>query len=769
LLASGGLWFGAIAGNFPRALTIGFVIFIAASILIASGRNLLPKYTALLLVLALGVGFFISVSRYLSRHNQFVTSLAQRHAIATVTLTITTDPVARAASVTGSMLRPASISLDARLSRIQLSDHVYVTRVPVLVIADRKWLGLLPGTRVVIEVSFVPTLADLAATVRVRGPPQIIAMPNVFERWAGRIRSGLYHSADSLAPDPRGLLPGLVIGDTSRVSRALNDDMRTTGLTHLVAVSGANLAIVAALVMALLRRTRVARRFRPPLAVVAIALFVIVVRPQPSVLRAAAMACVVLVAAGLGVKASAVPALATAIFILLLIDPTQAISYGFALSVFATAGLLLLAPSWSRALERHMPRWLAQAIAIPLAAQAMCAPLIVALSGQVSIIAVVANALAGPLVAPATILGLGTALVSQININVATFTAHLAALPTMLISGIAHRCAALPFAAIAWPKSLLGVLLLAAITVALIVLAKRVTPSRRVLITTLAVAISFLIPSLSHPGWPPKDWTLLACDVGQGDGLLLNLGKHSAIVIDAGPEVRLIEKCLDELKITIVPLVILTHDHADHVEGLPGVLHHRKVGAIWITPLDEPSGEFHRILKWAKQIPITHVHSGIRIQIGGYRIETLWPNGIEDSPNNASIATLITKTGANLTEMRLFLGGDLEAPAQANLLASWRLHPEWGQTKVDVLKICHHGSSNQDPDFLVALSPRVAVISVGKGNMYGHPADSTLAALERLGVFVARTDQSGSVAVAQRAQGLVVVARGHRAWDARRR
>jgi competence protein ComEC len=481
------------------------------------------------------------------------------------------------------------------------------------------------------------------------------------------------------------------------------------------------------------------------------------------------MACVVLVAAGLGVKASAIPALATAIFILLLIDPTQAISYGFALSVFATAGLLLLAPGWTRALERHMPKWLAQSIAIPLSAQAMCAPLIVALSGQVSIIAVVANALAGPLVGPATILGLGAALVSQINMGLATFTAHFAALPTMMISGIAHRCAALPFAAIAWPKSLFGVLLLAAITIALVVIAKRATPTRRVVVTSVLVVVSFLLPSLSHPGWPPKDWTLLACDVGQGDGLLLNLGEHSAIVIDAGPDVRFIEKCLDELKITKVPLVILTHDHADHVEGLPGVLRHRKVGAIWITPLDEPTGEFHRIIKWAKKIPITHVHSGIRVQIGDYRIETLWPNGVEDSPNNASIATLITKSTANQRNLRLFLGGDLEAPAQANLLASWLHHQEWGQTKVDILKICHHGSSNQDPNFLLALNPRVAVISVGKENRYGHPADSTLAAMARLGVFVARTDLSGSIALAQRTQGLVVVARGHRAWDARRR
>jgi len=738
-------------------------------LLIGSNRNLLPRYTALILIFSLAVGYAISLSRYISRHDQFVTSLTNRHAVAKVTLTITTDPVVRMAMVSGSALRPSSVSVGARLSQIQLSDKNYQTRVPVLLIADRKWLGLLPGTGVVVDVSFIPTLAGVAAGLRVRGPPQIIATPNVLERWAGRIRAGLSHSVDSLPPDPRGLLPGLVIGDTSRVSRSLNDDMRTTGLTHLVAVSGANLAIVAALVTSLLRRTRISRTFRPPIAIAAIALFVVVVRPQPSVLRAAAMACVVLLAASLGIKASAIPALATAIFVLLLIDPTQAISYGFALSVFATAGLLLLAPRWTISLEKYLPRWLAQAIAIPLAAQAMCAPLIVALSGQVSVIAVVANAFAGPLVAPATILGLSSALLSQFSMTIATFIAHLAAFPTMAISGIAHRFASLPFAAIAWPKNIFGVLLLAAITLLMVFAAKRVTPSWKMLAVLVILLASIFLPSLSHPGWPPKEWTLLACDVGQGDGLLLNLGHHSAIVIDAGPDSRLIDKCLAEVGITEIPLIILTHDHADHVEGLPGVLRHRNVGTIWLTPLDQPSGEYRRILKWAKAIPITHVKAGIKIQLGDYRIETLWPNGIEDSPNNASIATLITKTRKAQAPLRLFLAGDLEAPAQTVLLSFWHSHPEWGQIRVDVLKICHHGSANQDPSFLTALHPKVAVISVGKGNTYGHPAELTLTFLARLGVFVSRTDESGSIAIVQNAQGLDVVARGHRAWDARRR
>jgi len=737
-------------------------------VLAISSRILLLRSTALLLALAIAVGFFISFTRYITRHDQLVTSLARGHASARVTLTLTTDPAIHVARVRGWMRVPESISFAGRLNRLETSDKAYTTRVPVFVKADRRWLGLLPGTKVVADATIIPATADVAALILIRSPPQILARPNFIERWAGRVRTGLSHSADSLPSDPRGLLPGLVIGDTSRVSRSLDVDMRTTGLTHLVAVSGANLAIVAALAGALLRRTRISHRFRPFIAGLSIALFVVIVRPQPSVLRAGAMACVVLVATALGIKGAAVPALAAAIFALLLIDPTQAVSYGFALSVFATAGLLLLAPRWRIALARFMPSWLAEAIAVPLAAQAMCAPLIVALSGQVSIVAVLANGLAGPLVAPATIFGLSAALASQFSGVLASIMAHLAAIPTMAISGIAHRCAGLPFAAIAWPRSFPGVLSLAVTTVAIVAIAKRAARSRMLLALSFAALIALLIPSLWHPGWPPKDWTLIACDVGQGDGLVLNLEYGKAVVIDAGPDPRLIKGCLDELKITEVPLVILTHDHADHVEGLPGVLSGRKVGAIWMAPLDEPRGEFLRVLRWAKEIPVLHVRAGIRLEMKPYLLETLWPNGIEDSPNNSSIATLITKRMHNAPPLRLFLGGDMEQPAQSRLLASWRTHAEWGNTNVDILKVCHHGSANQDPEFLAALRPRVAVVSVGKGNMYGHPAGLTIAALGRLGAYVVRTDKSGSIALGQSAADLIVVARGHRAWDARR-
>lgn len=722
----------------------------------------------MLLLLAMAAGFGISFTRYLARHDPVITALARGHASVRVILTLTTDPAIRSAGVRGSVRVPESVSFTGRLTQIETPDKTYTTRVPVFVRADRRWLGLLPGTKVAANATVIPTMSEAAALLWIRPPPQILAQPNLFERWAGRVRAGLSHAAESLPADPRGLLPGLVIGDISLVPRSLDADMRTTGLTHLVAVSGANLAIVAALAGALLRRIRISYRFRPLITGLSIALFVVIVRPQPSVLRAGAMACVVLVATAFGIKSAAVPALAAAIFLLLLIDPTQAVSYGFALSVFATAGLLLIAPHWRTALARFMPNWLAEVIAVPLAAQVMCAPLIVALSGQVSIVAVLANALASPFVAPATVLGLGAALVSQFSGTLASALAHLAAVPAMAISGIAHRFAGLPFAAIAWPKSLIGVVLLAAITVAIVAVAKRAARSRMLLVLSFAALIALLLPSLWHPGWPPKDWTVIACDVGQGDGLVLNLEHGRAVVIDAGPDPRLIDGCLNELKITEIPLVILTHDHADHVEGLPGVLSGREVGAIWLTPLDEPRGEYLRVLDWAKKVPVLHVRAGIRLELKPYLLETLWPNGAEDSPNNSSIATLITRRLPGTPPLRLFLGGDLEQPAQSRLLASWQAHPEWGGTQIDILKVCHHGSANQDPGFLAALRPRVAVVSVGSGNRYGHPARSTITTLERLGVHVVRTDETGSIALGQREANLVVVTRGHRAWDARR-
>ena len=248
---------------------------------------------------------------------------------------------------------------------------------------------------------------------------------------------------------------------------------------------------------------------------------------------------------------------------------------------------------------------------------------------------------------------------------------------------------------------------------------------------------------------------MVACDVGQGDALVLAAGRAGAVVVDAGPDPRLVDRCLRELGVERVALVVLTHLHADHVEGLPGVLRGRSVGGVQIGPYDEPAAGLARVARWTRQasVPLTHAVTGERGRVGSLRWQVVWPlriiEGEGSTPNNASLVLLV-----EVGDVRMLLTGDVEPAAQRALMVRWRV-PE-----VDVLKVAHHGSAYQEQGLLEAARPRVALVSVGEGNDYGHPAPTTIAALVRAGAVVGRTDRDGSLAVVGRAARLRLVTSG---------
>jgi competence protein ComEC len=212
------------------------------------------------------------------------------------------------------------------------------------------------------------------------------------------------------------------------------------------------------------------------------------------------------------------------------------------------------------------------------------------------------------------------------------------------------------------------------------------------------------------------NWQVFICDVGQGDAMVINLHDHRAIVVDVGPDPELIDQCLKRLHVDVIELLILTHPHADHVEGLSGAEKNRAINARWYGD----------------------VAVGTRAHIGEYSIEVLWPLtvGAKDSnPNNISIAALISSP-----ELTLFASGDIEPIVQEQLRGK--------VGKVDLYKVAHHGSRFQDPALMRELSPTVALISTGVENRYGHPAPSTISSLEQVHARVLRTDRDGAIAIA---------------------
>ncbi|MFF5027651.1 ComEC/Rec2 family competence protein [Streptomyces collinus] len=639
--------------------------------------------------------------------------------------------------------------------------------------ARRAWLGLLPTTRLRVVARLAPALSGgdrSAAVLRVRAEPrpEVVAGPSGPQRLAGALRAGLRDATEGLPADARALLPGLVVGDTSRITPELDEAFKETDLAHTLAVSGSNLTILLALLVGppglaqRAERRGLAPRLGLPLrttALVAGALtlaFVVLCRPDPSVLRAAACGSVALLALATGRRGSLVPALAAAVLLLVLYDPWLARGYGFLLSVLATGALLLTAPGWSEALRRRgVPARLAEALAAAAAAQAVCAPVVAVLSARVSLVAVPCNLLAEVAVAPATVLGFAALATAPVAMPVAKGLAWCAGWPAGWIVRVARTGAALPGGGVDWPGNWAGALLLAALTGAVVLAGRRLSRhpwwcgALGVLLLLVVVRPAPLARVVT--GWPPPGWRYAMCDVGQGDATVLAAGDGAGVVVDTGPDPGRVDRCLRKLGVTRVPLVVLTHFHADHVAGLPGVLRGRSVAAIETTDFEEPADQVAFVRQEAaeRHIPLTRAAAGEERRAGPVTWRVLWPPAAPapgqvpavepDGPNDASVALLV-RTGG----LRLLLLGDLEPPSQQALAHS---PAAAGLAGVDVLKVAHHGSAYQDPDLIRLAAPRVALISCGADNPYGHPAPATVAALRAGGATVLRTDRDGALAV----------------------
>ncbi|MCX6395611.1 MAG: ComEC/Rec2 family competence protein [Propionibacteriales bacterium] len=664
--------------------------------------------------------------------------LAATSASVTAVVRLASDPVLRTNRF-GSRTTAEAAVLDVRAPSLHLQLDV-----PVLLVLGEDAAAVRRGTVLRVRGTLRPSdRPERAAVLQARTAAQVLAPPSGLTAVGNRVRRAVREAVADQPPGPRALVPALVDGQDGDLPTHVVDDFRTTGMTHLLAVSGTNLTLMVGFLLVLARWIGVRGYALVGVGLVGVAGFLVLAGSEPSVLRAAAMGVVALVGLSAGGRQRGLRALGIGVLLLVLAAPGLARSVGFALSVVATAAILLLVPRWRAALARWLPRWLAEAIAVPLAAQLACTPLVAAISGQVSLVAVGANLLAAPLVAPATVLGLLGGLVALVQVPAAQVVAAPAGWAAQGLIAIAERGAALPVPALAWSGSptAIGVLSAAALVGAAglhRLLARRGSSLLAVLVMVAAV----LVP-LPTPGWPPPGWVAVICSVGQGDGIVLRVSERAAVVVDAGPEPDLIDGCLRRLGIRTVPVVVLTHFHADHVDGLPGVLRGRRVGEIVTTSLADPVGGAAQVQRIAGRAGIggRALRAGEVTTLGALRWQVLAPSATtypdsESPPNDASVVLLVEVAG-----VRLLLSGDQERPSQAEL------HQQYPGLRADVLKVAHHGSSKQDEDLVRSLGARVALISVGAGNDYGHPAVATLDLLRGAGLQVHRTDVEGDLAV----------------------
>jgi competence protein ComEC len=750
-------WAGGLAVFGLPGWTCLVLLALGAVTVAARRRRGRPVVTVLACLLAASAVGGVAALRVEANRGSAVAVLARDGAAVTVTARVSSDPVVRSGRF--------GIYTLTRINVTEVTGRGlrHRTRVPVLVIGDEGWAGVELGSRVTATGRLGPAQGpDLAAVLSTGRDPTTVAAPGEVLDGAARVRAGIRSSVAWSSPDARAMVPALVVGDDQRMSDDVVADFRTCGLTHLAAVSGTNLTLVVGFLVVLARWAGVRARGLTVVGVLGVVGFVLLARPEPSVLRAAAMGSVALVGMGTRGRDTGVRALGVAVLVLLLVDPWLVLSIGFVLSSLATAGILFLGPPFRDALQGWLPRWAAEALAVPLAAQLACTPVVAAISGQVSLVAVVANLAVAAVVGPATVLGLLGGLVTLVLPTLGRAVGWAAGAFAGWIITVATHLARLPTAALDWSAGPVSVAVLG-VTCAVVGLgASRVLRRRRWSVASTVVLVVVMLRPLPTPGWPPDGWVMVACDVGQGDGLVLNAGQGRGVVVDAGPDPVALDRCLARLGVRTLPAVVLTHFHADHIDGLPAVLADHRTGEVDVTATEEPAYGAVEVHRWAAaaHVPVRVPSYGEVRTVGPLRWQVVGPvhpsavggHGEEGSlANNSSLVLLVETRG-----LRILMSGDMEPEAQRALAAALP------GLRVDVLKVPHHGSRYQDPALLSGLGARLAVVSVGRDNDYGHPALSTLQLVRRSGMRVERTDLDGDVAVTVHDGDLGVRSRGSR-------
>lgn len=646
--------------------------------------------------------------------------------------------------VVGKVERSATgFRYDAITRAVTIGPDTTPVSAPVLVRAQERPPGLDLGARAVVTgTAFRADAGDREVLVIEASSIELARPPTGPLAAAAQLRTGLVNAADGL-PDPgAGLVPGLAVGDTSAVTEDLDQQMKASSLSHLTAVSGANCALVVGIAFGIAALCGARRGIRVTAGLATLIAFIVLVSPEPSVVRAGAMAAIAMLGVLLGRIGAGMSILSASVCVLLVFDPWLAASLGFALSAVATGSLLLFAGPLADGMSRWMPAPLALALSVPLAAQLACGPLLVLIEPTVPLVGVLANLLAGPAAPAATVLGLLACLALPFPV-LAQGLAAIAWLPAAWIAGTADVSARLPGASIGWLEGMPGLIALAATgaAIGIVLVARRHRLRRWAGWALVAIVVVVLgagpFRTLIDRTRAPDEWAIVACDVGQGDAVLVRSG-DAVMLMDTGPEPAPLRACLDRFAIDRVDVLVLTHFDMDHRGGADVMV--GRADLVLHGPIPDPEAATviaRFTVAGARALEVSAGQSGA---LGECRWRALWPkprDPVYPSGNDASV--VIDVTGCRVPDA-IFLG-DLSAQPQRSLLASHAIDRTYS-----VVKVAHHGSADQDHSLYEGLDAAVALVTVGE-NTYGHPRDEILDLLREEHAIIARTDRSGDVAL----------------------
>jgi competence protein ComEC len=794
-----------LAGRHPRHVLLAAVV---AGLLLGPRWPLSVAAAALVAVVLTGRGLLAlgAVAALLAG-----ASIAEAR-LAALDRTALAALLGRASDVRATLLEhPRERSFGTRVAAIRLaSGPGRGERVLLRASAHVRWPAPSePGVELAIHGRFA-ALGAFDAYERRRNAHALLRAQSI--RATGRRRGGLLGALDAVRsrteraltsglPPPQGALArGMVLGQDAALTDDVRDDFRVTGLAHLVAASGANVLLLATLVLAIATAAGLGLSARLWLAIALVAAYVPLAGGGPSIQRAAVMGVAGLVAALAGRPASRWYALLLAAAVTLAGNPRAAEDPGWQLSFAAVLAMLAFVPALCARLRRgRVPRGLAEAMAVTVAATLGTAPLIALHFERLSLVSLPANVLAAPAVAPVMWLGTIAGALGQFAPALAAPVAGLAALPLAYLTWLADRAAALPLAQIDLGSPGPGGVVAIYVAAGAAALAWRQvaahlatrparepTPAQRarhwagaVVVAagaTAGVALAARLPQ------PPRDLTISFLDIGQGDATLIQHGR-AAVLVDTGPPDGPILERLREAGVRRLDLLVATHAALDHDGAAAEVLGEIPVAMVLdgeeggvcrfreatVPQIDtppapggapaaggaggaanmaaggsaRPAGPFGAraavpvgLLAARHHVPCVPSDAGQVLKIGPLELRVLWPH--RDPPAAPGAEPNDRATVIHLRDGAFDLL--LTADAESNVTAGLDL------TQVDALKVAHHGSDDPGlPDLLRRLQPQVAVMEVGRNNLYGHPTPATLQALDQAVPTVRRTDRDGTV------------------------
>jgi competence protein ComEC len=759
LLLAGAAWLGSLAGWWgvlPAAGAVAAVTGIAVGASIVVRQRRWRLVVAILLAAVAGAAT-ASVARIGAEPPAAV---LDRSLDMTVRTTTTAKPI--------QSRNPASdrVMLLATVTSYQDRGQPRTLSLPVRIFGDSTLAGHPVGSEVRVWGRLVALEPGQSRSVLNASRAQSLSPPTAAMAAVAPLRQGLQTALADADDEPASLVAGLAIGDESRQDPQFAEVMQRSGLSHLTAVSGGNVTIVVGAVVLLVVVLGWPRRVQVLIAAVALLGYVVLVGPQPSVIRAGAMGAVGLLGVVLGGAPRGLPLVGSCVLLLVLLSPSLSVSLGFALSVVATAALVTAAgplAGWlgSWPLVGRCPRPLLLALAVTVAAQAATAPLLLAIGAPVSWVAVPANLAAAPLVAPITVLGLLAALTGSWLPGVANLLSVVAVVPAGWLAAIAHWGAttstqSIPIPAIAATVVIVGAVLmnwrrrsrnrLPAAATRGSGRWWRVVPIGGALSAALLLVTAWIVIGVrpgATGGSLPGPWKVLACDVGQGTAVALRDSDGAVVLIDTGPPDGQVVECLTQAGVDSLAAVVITHHHLDHYGALDQVLQRYPVRQVWRTPVSEPESGAASVQRTvaANGAQLNTLTAGQQFTLGGLTARILWPppggRGVwgGDPANNASV-TLQAIWADGTTAL---ITGDIEPEAQRAIMAAVPARQH------DVVLVPHHGSDNQNSEFARWSGGALAIASAGE-NDYGHPAANTEAEYLAAGSVWLVTAEEGSIA-----------------------